>query len=31
VFLAATIAILIAFIFQTAMKELPLRKGLDVG
>jgi sugar phosphate permease len=31
VFFAATVAILIAFVFQAAMKELPLRKGLDVG
>ncbi|HET7714362.1 MAG TPA: MDR family MFS transporter [Bauldia sp.] len=31
VFVAATIALLMAFAFQAAMKELPLRKGLDVG
>jgi EmrB/QacA subfamily drug resistance transporter len=31
VFYAAAIALFIAFVFQAAMKELPLRKGLDVG
>jgi EmrB/QacA subfamily drug resistance transporter len=31
VFLAATVAIGTAFVFQARMKELPLRKGLDVG
>ena len=30
VFYAAAIALFIAFVFQAAMKELPLRKGLDV-
>ena len=31
VFYAAAIALFIAFVFQAAMKELPLRKGLDAG
>ena len=31
VFYAAAIALFIAFVFQAAMKELPLRKGLDSG
>lgn len=31
VFYAAAIALFIAFVFQAAMKELPLRKGLDTG
>ena len=30
-FMLVQTAILIAFVFQAAMKELPLRKGLDVG
>jgi len=31
VFYAAAMALFIAFVFQAAMKELPLRKGLDAG
>jgi sugar phosphate permease len=31
VFYAAALSLFIAFVFQAAMKELPLRKGLDSG
>jgi len=31
VFYAAALSLFIAFIFQSAMKELPLRKALDSG